>query len=383
MSVSRRLFWGAVALVSYTYVGFPLLVLARARLRPRPFDSQEITPSVSVLIAAHNEARSIGAKIENLLGIDYPSDRFDVIVASDGSDDGTDAVVAQYHRQGVRLLTLERNGKAAALNAAAAAATGDILVFSDANSHFAPDALRRLVAPFADPAVGGVAGDQRYRPIRATDAGAARGERGYWAFERRLKAAESSSGNVISATGAIYAVRRRLFQAVPVGVTDDFATSTAVIAQGFRLVFAPDAIAWEPAASSAEAEYGRKVRIMTRGLSGVVVRRELLDPRRHGFYSLQLLSHKVLRRVMVVPLVVLAATSATLWRSGPFYRLVGLAQLVVYGLGIAGLIASRARVGRNRLLAWPAFFCMVNAASATAISNVVRGRRIDRWRPER
>ena len=177
----------------------------------------------------------------------------------------------------------------------------------------------------------------------------AKGERGYWDFDRAIKQAESAAGNVISATGAIYAVRRSLFGPVPDGVTDDFATSTAVIAQGRRLVFAPDAIAYEAVGGSAEIEYGRKVRVMTRGLNGVVLRRGLLDPRRHGFYAVQLLSHKVLRRLMAVPLLVLAATALRLARRGPFYLAAAAAQSAVYGLGAAGLL-----LGRQRDLAAPA-----------------------------
>src|SRR5206468_3760539 len=143
----------------------------------------------------------------------------------------------------------------------------------------------------------------------------------YWAIDRALKQAESRAGSVISATGAIYAVRRELFREIPEGVTDDFATSTGVIAQGHRLVFAAGATAYEPVGPTREVEFGRKVRVMTRGLRGVIVRRELLDPRRHGFYSVQLASHKVLRRLMAVPLAILAISAARLRRQGLLFRL--------------------------------------------------------------
>jgi cellulose synthase/poly-beta-1,6-N-acetylglucosamine synthase-like glycosyltransferase len=380
--VRRLLFWSAAGLLAYTYLLFPLLVLLRAALRPRPYDSREITPSVTLVISAHNEAASIGAKLENLLSLDYPDDRLEVVIASDGSDDGTDELVRAYAERGVRLVSLPRVGKAAALNAAVAEAGGEVLAFSDANSIYAPDALRALVRPFADPSVGGVAGDQRYLSRDGADA-IASGEQRYWDLDRLLKEAESRAGSVISATGAIYAVRRSLFRAVPSGVTDDFFTSTGTIAQGYRLVFAADAVAYEPVAKTSEVEWGRKVRVMTRGLRGVLMRRELLDSRRHGFYAVQLLTHKLLRRTMVFPLAVAAGASPLLWRRGRIYRAATLAQAALYGLGAGGMLLRGRPLGRRKVFMLPAFFCFVNAASLSAVWNVVRGRRIDRWEPQR
>jgi cellulose synthase/poly-beta-1,6-N-acetylglucosamine synthase-like glycosyltransferase len=378
----RILFWASVLTVLCTYIVFPLLVLVRALIRPRPHASADIRPSVSMVIAAHNEAAGIGAKLENILSLDYPADRLEVLIASDGSDDGTDEIVERYVDRGVRLLSLPRQGKAPALNAAVGAAQGEILVFSDANSLYAQDAIVALMRPFADPLVGGVAGDQRYVADGAGDAIAA-GEQRYWNVDRMLKAAESRAGNVISATGAIYAVRRSLFRPVPDGVTDDFFTSTGVIAQGYRLVFAPGAVAFEPVARSAELEFGRKVRVITRGLRGVLLRRELLYPRSQGFYAVQLFGHKVLRRLMVFPLAVAAVTSPLLWRHGRIYRVATVLQTGVYGLGAMGMLLARRPLGGRKALAFPAFFCFVNVAALKATWNVLRGRRIDRWEPRR
>lgn len=380
--MSRRLFWLAAGLVSYTYVGFPALVLARSRLRPRDYRREPITPRVSVIIAAHNEVAVIADKVRNILAADYPADRLEVIVASDGSDDGTVQAAQDAGGARVRVLDLPRVGKHRALNAAVAQAQGEVLVFTDANSMFGSRSLAALVAPFADPAVGGVAGDQRYLDGTLDDA-VAGGERHYWAFDRLLKESESRAGSVISATGAIYAIRRSLFLEVPPGVTDDFATSTGVIVQGHRLVFAPDAVAYEPVGSSSDVEFGRKVRIMTRGLEGVVVRRQLLDPRRHGFYALQLFSHKVLRRVMVLPLALLAASAARLARESRLFALLTAAQGAVYALGLVGLAAGRRPRARARALALPAYFCLINAASLQAIANVARRRPITTWEPQR
>jgi glycosyltransferase involved in cell wall biosynthesis len=379
--MTRLLFWLAGSLVAYTYVGFPVVVLLRGVLRQRPHRCAPITPPVSIVIAARNEAAVIAAKVDNLLTLDYPSDHLEIIVASDGSEDGTVAAARSGGDPRVRVLERPREGKAATLNAAVAEAGGEVLVFTDANSMLAQDALRALVAPLADPQVGGVAGDQRYLSSD-DDADIARGERGYWSFDRALKQAESRAGNVISATGALYGVRRALFRAVPDGVTDDFAVSTGVICEGRRLVFEGAAVAYEPVGASADAEFARKVRVMTRGLNAVLLRRELLDPRRHGFYALQLLSHKVLRRLMAVPLLVCAATGARLAREGLLYRLVSAAEGAVLGLGATGLLLGR-RAPARRVLAIPAYFCLVNLASLRAALNVIRRTPVDRWEPRR
>ena len=376
------LFWAATGTIAATYVLVPAAILARGRFIRRPVAAADTMPEVSVVIAAHNEERSIGAKLSNLLAADYPPDRRQILVASDGSEDATNAIVATFADRGVRLLALPRVGKAAALNAALGEARGEIVIFSDANSMFATDAIRAIVRPFADPSVGGVAGDQRY--LRGGASGAmAQGERGYWDLDRMLKRAESQSGNVISATGAIYAVRRALIPPVLDGVTDDFITSTAVVAAGQRLVFAEDAAAYEPVASSGGVEYGRKVRVMTRGLRGVVVRRALLDPRRTGFYAIQLFWHKLLRRLMVLPLMGLAISSPFLLGAGPIYRLAAAGQAAFYGLAAAGIALRGRPIAKSRLLALPAYFCLVNVAALHAALNVVRGHRIDRWVPQR
>lgn len=380
--MSLFLFWAAIALVLYTYLLFPLLLLLRGLIWRQRYHSAPITPSVSLIIAAYNEANNIGAKLDNALAMDYPRDRLEVLVASDGSNDGTNTIVQEYATRGVRLLALPRQGKAAALNTAVMQAQGEILVFSDANSMYVPDAIHALARPFADPKVGGVAGNQCYRKknnSRVTNAG----EHSYWNFDRKLKQLQSEAGNAISATGAIYAIRRSLFQPAPDGVTDDFTISTGVIVQGYRLVFAPDAIAYEEVAASSRREFGRKVRVMTRGLRAVVLRRELLNPLRYGFYALQLFSHKVLRRLVVFPLLLLFLVSPFLWSMGLFYQLATLAQLAFYSFGAAGIWLGDSRLGKKKIFALPAFFCMVNTAALVATINLVRGHQINRWEPQR
>ncbi len=368
----------ALGAIAVPFVLYPLLLWLRASLAEAPIVARDWTPSVDLVICAHDEADSIGAKLENALALDYPKQQLAIRVASDGSTDATVEIARRFEPRGVHVLELPRGGKAAALSAAVAASSGEILAFSDANSMWQPGALKALVRPLADARVGGVAGNQRYakrgdRP----DADRAEGERAYWRFDRRLKLWQSRAGNAISATGAIYAVRRSLFEPPPPDATDDFMISTGVIARGYRLVFASDAVAVEPPADGASGEFRRKVRIITRGLRAVAYRRALLDPRRFGLYSAELLVHKLWRRLVFVPLVVLVFAIPACWAEGGWLAGFAAAMTAGLGAGIAGLVCPP--LARFRPIGLAAYGLMVNAACAVAAFDAVRGRRVSLW----
>jgi cellulose synthase/poly-beta-1,6-N-acetylglucosamine synthase-like glycosyltransferase len=382
--IRAGIFWLAAIVLAATYGVLPALTILRGRLRRRPYLSADIRPRVSVIIAAHNEVAVIGDRIENLLALDYPREALEVVIASDGSTDGTDAIVARYESRGVRLVAPGRVGKGAALEAAVAASSGAILVFSDANSQYAPGAIGAIVRPFADPDVGGVAGNQVYLPKGQAAADATElGERGYWDFDRLLKRSQSAAGSVTSGTGAIYAIRREHFGPIPEGITDDMLDTMRVVEAGRRLVFAEDALAFEPVAPSSQLEFRRKVRIMTRSFRCLLLMRGLFDPRRAGWYAVQLFWHKVMLRTAALPLIALAIVSPVLWDRGPIYRLATIGQALCYGLAVAGIALVRRPIGRHPVLAVPAYFTLVNLAALRALMNLVRGERIDRWVPER
>lgn len=378
------IFWSAVVLIVYTYIGFPLGVVLRGLFWGRPYkhDEPDIPPFVSIVISAYNEAGSIGAKLDNILSLEYPRDCLEVIIASDGSTDGTDAIVKQYKEYGVKLLSLPRVGKAAALNAAVNAAGGEIIVFSDANSMYKTDAIQQLVRPFGDPKVGGVAGNQIYK-AEGSGGSSSDGERAYWNFDRMLKQFQGKSGNTLAATGAIYAIRKSLFEPIPDGVSDDLFTSTGIIVRGFRLVFAPDAIAYEPVAATSQVEFGRKVRVIMRSWKAFGFRSELLNPFQYRFYAIQLFSHKILRYLVVFPLLALFFVSPFLWKAGFIYQMATLAQVVFYMCAVLGLLLNGTRFGRKKIFTIPFYFCMVNAASFVAMINVLRGHQIKHWEPQR
>ena len=372
------LFWASFCIVVYVFVLFPIMLLLRGFLMRRPYVTADNTPSISIVVAAYNEAGIIREKLDNILSLDYPRDLLEIIIASDGSTDQTNAIVSSYAKHGIKLLALPRIGKNSALTKGCQVATAEILVFSDANSMFSTDALRALMRPFADPSVGGVAGNQVYQ-FKEERASRSVGERIYWAYDRLLKQSQDRAGSITSATGSIYAIRRSLFTFLPPGMVDDFTISTGVILQGYRLAFAVDAVAKEQVAESNRVEFGRKVRIIMGGLNSVMHHAELLNPFRYGFYAVQLFSHKLLRRLIVFPLGILLATSPFLWSDGFFYQLATIGQFGFYGMAAIGFIFEGRRVGGGKLFSIPFYFCMVYIAALCAVIRIIQGRRIITW----
>lgn len=379
LGARHAVFWGSTGLLTYLYVGFPVVVAVRGLLRRRPIACGGEPPPVTVVIPAFNEAMIILEKLENTLSLDYPVDRVEVLVASDGSDDATNDLVERFGR-GVRLLALPRIGKNRALNEAAAVAAGEVLVFTDADTKLTRETLLRVTAPFADPEVGGVAGERRHgdssKPGRRA---AAHGKH----FLRRLM---SRAGNVTSAEGQIYAVRRELFRPVPENVPDDFWVSTRVVAAHRRLVYEPRAASYPFAGVSVVRDpFERKVRVIGPFFRSFWLGRDLLNPAEYRFYSVQLVSHKLLRRVAFVPLIGAALTAPGLRSSGPIYRAATLAQVLLHGASLAGFVFRGTKFGRLRPLKAALTFNQNNAAAAVALIQQLRGRRPrdDMWEPQR
>lgn len=375
------LFWGSIVIILYCYVGFPLVLAIRGILHPSTTINRRSNrfPAITVIIAAYNEADGIIKKLENVLASDYPQDQLEIIVASDGSTDGTNGLVESFKAPAVRLLDLPRLGKNIAINEAVKIARGEILIFTDADSILYPDSLMRLVAPFSEPGVGGVSGDFRYASQNVRQ----EGERAYWNYDRLLKRLQSTSGSVSGAAGALYAIRSPLFIPVPAGVTDDFFSAMQVVSSHHRLIFEPRAVAYGAMASSAQAEFRRKVRVITRGLHGIWLMRHLLNPFSYGFFAIQLFTHKVLRRLVVIPLLLLAATAPLLWHTGWLYQVATILQFAFHSVAVAGFTLQNTRLGQSRIFGIPFHFDLVYYASLIAIFNNLRGNHYSTWRPER
>ncbi len=375
-------FWLASSLVAYVYIGYPLLLALFCRRRNGPLSSNEaLLPRVTLLISAYNERGVIKEKLCNSLALDYPRDLFEVIVISDCSDDGTDEIVAQYAMFGVRLVRQsQRLGKSAGLNLGVRQATGEILVFSDANAIYQSDAIRQLVGHFADPRVGYVVGNARYTDTPGQPA-SAESEGLYWKLETWLKRKESEFGSVVGGDGAIYAIRREFF--TPLRPTDinDFLNPLQIIARGHRGVFEPAAVCYEEAGDSFAKEFRRKVRIVSRSLNAISRAPGVLLPWTQPRHWFALISHKLLRWFVPFFLILSLCSSLALW-SRPFYKYAALLQLVFYSLALGGLTVVR-RHRSIRIFYLPYYFCVVNLASLIGIMKSFRGSLSPTWQTVR
>lgn len=367
------------ALVAWVYAGYPLALVALGLVRPRPRRRAPIELPLSVIVAAHDEVEVIAGKVANVLRSDYPPELLELIVASDGSQDGT--VEAARRAGATRVLDLPRIGKLAALNRAEQVASGEILVFTDADSLFEPGTLRRLVSNFADERVDGVAANV-VRFVEEDGRPVARGEGLYWRYERLLKRLEDGVGSVVSASGHLYAVRRSAFApSTETAGTDDFLISSQVVRAGGRLAFDEEAVVLVATPEEGGTELRRKVRVMNRGLRSILALGDALLPTRTGLYALEVIFHKLLRRFVAFFLVALVASSAVLAARSPVWWLVLAPQLAFYALAAAGGLLARTRWGRLRPLWIPYYFCLANGAAALAVLSLLAGVRFTTWEP--
>lgn len=337
----EALFWIAALVAAYVYVGYPLLLAVWSRVAPRPIHPAPAEPTVSIVMAVRNEAEALEARIANLLALDYPHDRVQIVIASDGSDERTRAVLCR-HLDVVEAVFLPPGGKARALNAAVARARHDVLVFADVRQRYAVDALRGLVAPLADPTVGGVSGELILDcEIGDTSASnIAEGIGGYWRYEKWLRRHESLVGSTMGATGAIYALRRALWRPLPADtILDDVLAPMRAVLAAARVVFSPEARAFDPAAP-ADVELRRKIRTLAGNYQILRLEPRLLIPFVNPVW-LQYVSHKLGRLVVPYALSVLLVTSALLARESRFYAAAFAAQAAFYGLAVYGAVLDR------------------------------------------
>jgi cellulose synthase/poly-beta-1,6-N-acetylglucosamine synthase-like glycosyltransferase len=367
----------ALAVIVWVYVGYPMVLGLVAALRRKPVGRAPVRPTVSLVICAYNEERDIRRKLDECLATDYPADRLEIIVASDGSTDRTDAIVREFAPR-VRLLRVEgRGGKTIAQNAAVAEATGDILVFSDVTTIYTSATIREMVENFADPAVGCVGGDLHYE--KETHNPSAEGRALFWSYERQLRLWESQIHSIIGVAGCVYAMRRELYVPLDRAAISDFVQPGRVTERGYRTVLEPRALAFEPVESrSLGDELHRRARVITRGLRGAFTMPALLNPLRHPWFATLLWSHRVLRWLVPVFLLCLLGASLLLATRGPAFQLLLAAQLAVYGSGLVAYALERLRVRLPGAFI-PLYFCVVNLAPLLALAWLMRGEKKVVW----
>jgi glycosyltransferase involved in cell wall biosynthesis len=329
--IVRALFWGALGALAWTHAGYPAAIGLLARLRPRAVAREDVTPSVAVVVSAHDEEDVIGRRVENLLALDYPPELLQVVVASDGSTDRTDEIVEEIAvgEQRVRLLRCPREGKVAAQHRAVRETASDVVAFTDANTEWRPDALRALVRSLADPGVGYVCGRLRLESPEGANL-----EGLYWRYETWVRQQESTASSITAGNGAIYAVRREAYVEDDPKFGHDFGFPYSMEQAGLRAVYDPEAVAVEKPATEQEDEYGRKVRTIARSWGHLLTGRAFRPTRQ--LYLFQLVSHRVLRYTSGLAHLGLLLSNVALLGRGAGYRRFLALQLAGLGLAAAG-----------------------------------------------
>lgn len=363
----------AVIGVVYPYAGYPvLLLLLRSFRRAAPCPPLADLPQVSIILPVHNEASLLERKIANIFELDYPPDKLEVLVVSDGSTDASADIVRSADDPRMSLVELpQRRGKAAALNAGLAGASGEIVVFTDASIALQSASLRAILRPFGDARVGCVSGEDRI--------GESGGEGLYGRYELFLRRLESDVQSIVGASGSFYAQRRSLVGPFVEGMAPDFLSVLRTVEQGYRAVSAPDAIGYMSSVKDPRHEFDRKVRTLLRGMTALFAHKRLLNPLQFGFFAIELWSHKVLR--WTVPFCLVTALLAPLSLLGSsFYLATLVAQVTFYGGALAAFAQwgnlHRSLPGRVAL-----YFSSVNAAILTAWFRYSSGVRQELWTP--
>jgi cellulose synthase/poly-beta-1,6-N-acetylglucosamine synthase-like glycosyltransferase len=368
--IAFLVFWLVLALLAYLHFGYPALIWALARIRPRKVHQADYVPALDLIIGAYNEEAVLREKIENCLQLDYPSEKLWVTVASDCSTDGTHSIAREYAHRDVRLVIApKRRGKAANFREVVPTLQGEILVFSDAGSIYSRDTLRKMVRNFADPEVGLVGGRIRYLNSDATSV--SEGEGLYWRYETFLRTAESAIGSAVVVSGAVYAIRRDLYRPVPDHLPDDFMSPLNVLDCGKRVIYEADTEILERMATSVRAEMETKIRIVSGNFAALRSMRHLLNPWRNPLVAIQLLSHRLLRW-FVLPLAGIQLVSCLMLLGRPLYNFLFAGQVLFYLLATAGYFLDRA--GRRSLLTYvPFYFVLVNLSAALGVWRSLTG----------
>jgi glycosyltransferase involved in cell wall biosynthesis len=371
-------FWISLVLVGYGYAGYPLFLMALSKVRSRGVARDAITPSVTLILTVHNEIHTIRKKMENLVELEYPQHPREIVVVSDASTDGTNETVREFEPGGIRLIARkERRGKEVCQQEGIDSAGGEILVFTDAAVWMPKDALLNLVSNFADPSIGCVSSTDS----TGSDGTASAGESLYVKYEMLLRDLESRVGSLVGLSGSCFACRRDLCYGFSEGVPSDFVVMLNAVRHGLRGVSDTRVRAVYKTTADPAKEFARKVRTVLRGMTGLWMNKDILNPFRYGFFSIQLWSHKVIRWLVPLFLGIALLANGFLAVTSDFYGIILVLHLVFYGLAALGAISTKVR--RIGIIRAASFFIMVNASIVVSWWRFIRGERILSWNPTR
>ena len=380
--IIKILFFLFLSLIFYVYIGYPAFIAFLSLCLNKKVKKASFEPFITILIAAFNEEKHIKKTIKNKLELDYPSEKLEIIVISDESNDKTDEIVKQFEPQGVKLIRqVPRAGKTSALNMAVPEAKGEFIIFSDANSIYDKNSLLKLIQNFSDPAVGYVTGKMIYTNPDGTTIGD--GCSAYMKYENLLRYFETKSGSIVGVDGGIDAVRKKLYKPMNPDQLPDFVLPLKIIKQNYRVVYEPDAILKEPALKASKDEYKMRVRVSLRALWALSDMRFLLSfASPFKLFSWQLWSHKLLRYLCFIFLAGAYLTNLLLWQEGIFYKFIFILQNLSYTGAILSPIIEKRR-HRSRLLYLLNYFVLLNVASAHAFIKFFLRQKQIIWTPRK
>lgn len=352
----------------YSYFGYPLTLLFFSRFsKSRVIKDDSFLPEVSLLIAAYNEEDTIAEKIKNSLELDYPKDKMEIVIVSDGSTDKTDEIVKSFESSGIRLFRVEgRVGKTEARNQAVLAMRKEIIVFSDATAVYEKDAIRKLVRNFADQTVGMVSGNLTYFEKGQSSMGLA--TKLYWNYEKSIKKAQSRLYTLTGAVGCINAFRRKLYHVLPPNIIEDFTEPLMIVAQDYRIVYEEEAVSYERTTQKPSQEFHMRVRVIRGGMKGFIYAFRRLNFKKHSFVLFQLFGHKVLRWLMPVFLILLFIVNllSFIFNHNMAADLLMMAQFICYAIALLGIMWKPPGI-IGKVFSIPTYFVIINAASLKAL----------------
>lgn len=378
LGVTEIVFWFLALTLLYIYFGYPILILLMSFARRRTHRRDEsYQPKVSLVICAYNEQKHIKRKMENSLSLNYPGDKLEIIVVSDGSTDKTNEYIRHFEEEGIKLHVLEsRLGKTEAQNQGVKISSGEIVFFSDATTIHPPDVVEKLVRNLADDTIGGVTGKVIY--VNPDDTGLGKGLGLYSKYEKFVRSRESRFQFMAWAAGCIYAVKKTAFSRIPSDLVSDFAGPLMIVEQGHRILYEPEAIAFVERMPSLKAEFARRSRIASQGLYVLSRMKHLMNPFRHGFLSITLISRRLLRWLSPAFLGAVFVSNLALINSSNLYTVIFGLQIALYLCALLGFSSEKLGI-KVRLLNIPMTFVLMNLAAAAGIVRLLKGDKAVIW----